>query len=58
MSARQSVRQIGTRRDHWADGPDSLPPPDEVAAEIVEDLEAALDKFRGVAAKLAALANN
>ena len=34
--------------------PDSLPPPDEVAAEIVESLELALEKFRGVAAKLAA----
>jgi type I restriction enzyme M protein len=33
--------------------PDSLPPPDEVAAEIVENLEAALEKFRSVAASLA-----
>ncbi|MBA3810222.1 MAG: SAM-dependent DNA methyltransferase [Caulobacteraceae bacterium] len=33
--------------------PDSLPPPDEVAAEIVENLELALEKFRGVAAALA-----
>lgn len=30
------------------------PPPDEVAAEIVESLEAALEHFRGVAAALAA----
>ncbi|HMO94889.1 MAG TPA: N-6 DNA methylase [Tepidiformaceae bacterium] len=34
--------------------PDSLPPPDEVAAEIVENLELALEKFRKVAAALAA----
>ncbi len=33
--------------------PDSLPPPDEVAAEIVENLELALEKFRKVAAELA-----
>ena len=33
--------------------PDSLPPPDEVAAEIVENLELALEKFRSVAAELA-----
>lgn len=32
--------------------PDSLPPPDEVAAEIVENLEAALERFRRVAAQL------
>jgi type I restriction enzyme M protein len=32
--------------------PDSLPPPDEVAAEIVENLEAALERFRRVAAEL------
>jgi len=33
--------------------PDSLPPPDEVATEIVENLELALEKFRRVAAALA-----
>lgn len=33
--------------------PDSLPPPDEVAAEIVENLEAALERFRKVAEALA-----
>ncbi|MGE0668397.1 MAG: N-6 DNA methylase [Sphingomonadales bacterium] len=33
--------------------PDSLPPPEEVAAEIVENLEAALERFRNVAAALA-----
>ena len=30
-----------------------MPPPDEIAAEIVESLEAALDRFRKVAASLA-----
>lgn len=33
--------------------PDSMPPPDEVAAEIVENLELALAQFRWVAASLA-----
>jgi len=33
--------------------PDSLPPQDEVAAEIVENLELALEKFKSVAAQLA-----
>ena len=32
--------------------PDLLPPPDEIAAEIVENLEAALDRFRKVALSL------
>ena len=36
-----------------ATDPDSLPPPSEIAAEIVESLELALEKFRLVAAKLA-----
>jgi len=29
-----------------------LPPPDEIAAEIVENLETALDRFRKVALSL------
>jgi len=33
--------------------PDSLPPPEEVAEEIIENLELALEKFRRVAAALA-----
>jgi type I restriction enzyme M protein len=33
--------------------PDSLPPPDEVVAAIVENLEQALEKFRSVALALA-----
>ena len=32
-----------------ADGPDLPPPPDEVAAEVVENLETALDHFRNAA---------
>ena len=40
-------------KDARATDPDSLPPPDEVAAEIVASLELALEKFRSVAAKLA-----
>ncbi len=43
-------------KDASATDPDSLPPPAEVAAEIVESLELALEKFRGVAALLGAAA--
>ena len=39
-------------RDDTLDDPDLLPPPDEVAAEIVENLETALERFRRVAAAL------
>ena len=39
-------------KDHTLDDPDLLPPPDEVAAEIVESLETALDRFRNVAKAL------
>lgn len=41
-------------RDDSSTDPDSLPPPDEIAAEIVVSLEEALEKFRSVAAKLGA----
>jgi type I restriction enzyme M protein len=41
-------------KDASATDPDSLPPPDEIAAEIVVNLELALEKFRSVAAKLGA----
>ena len=40
-------------KDDALDDPDLLPPPDEVAAEVVESLEAALASFRSVAAKAA-----
>jgi type I restriction enzyme M protein len=39
-------------KDDALDDPDLLPPPDEVAAEIVESLETALDRFRNVAKAL------
>ncbi len=39
-------------RDDALDDPDLLPPSEEVAAEIVENLETALERFRGVAAAL------
>jgi len=39
-------------KDDALDDPDLLPPPDEVAAEVIESLEAALASFRSVAAKL------
>ena len=42
-------------KDDALDDPDLLPPPDEVAAEVVESLEAALASFRSVAAKLQGL---
>jgi type I restriction enzyme M protein len=41
-------------KDDTLDDPNLLPPPDEVAAEIVENLETALDRFKRVAAKLQA----
>jgi type I restriction enzyme M protein len=40
-------------KDDSLDDPDLLPPPDEVAAEVVESLQTALDRFRSVAGKLA-----
>jgi type I restriction enzyme M protein len=40
-------------KDDTLDDPDLLlPPPDEIAAEIVENLEAALYRFRRVALSL------
>ena len=39
-------------KDAGATDPDSLPPPAELAADIVEALELALEKFRRVAAQL------
>jgi len=43
-------------KDASATDPDSLPPPAEIAAEIVDSLELALEKFRLVATKLGAVA--
>jgi type I restriction enzyme M protein len=39
-------------KDHALDDPDLLPSPDEAAAEIVESLETALERFRNVAKAL------
>lgn len=39
-------------KDGILDDVDSLPPPDEIAAEIVENLQAALEAFQSVAAEL------
>jgi type I restriction enzyme M protein len=39
-------------KDDALDDPDLLPPPEEIAAEIVENLETALDRFRKVALSL------
>jgi type I restriction enzyme M protein len=39
-------------KDDAPEDPDLLPPADEIAAEIVENLEAALDRFRKVALSL------
>ena len=39
-------------KDDAATDPDTLPPPDKIAAEIVNSLEVALAKFRQVAAEL------
>ncbi|MGJ5139653.1 N-6 DNA methylase [Bradyrhizobium oligotrophicum] len=39
-------------KDNTLDDPDLLPPPDEVAAEVVESLQTALDRFRSVAKAL------
>jgi type I restriction enzyme M protein len=40
-------------KDESLEDADSLPPPEMLAAEIVENLEAALEQFRGVAEELA-----
>ncbi len=39
-------------KDDTLDDPDLLPPPEEIAAEIADALETALDRFRSVAAAL------
>ena len=50
---RAEVELSDQRERHIAERhPDLLPPPDEIAAEIVENLEAALDRFRKVALRL------
>ncbi|MEX1204972.1 MAG: class I SAM-dependent DNA methyltransferase [Dongiaceae bacterium] len=41
-------------KDESLEDADGLPPPEEIAAEIIENLEAALEEFRGVAEELGA----
>jgi type I restriction enzyme M protein len=41
-------------KDESLDDVDSLPPPDEIVAEIVENLQAALEAFQSVADDLSA----
>ena len=53
LMARDKVNlDIFWLKDDALDDPDLLPPPDEVAAEVVESLEAALERFRNVAKAL------
>ena len=55
LAARDKINlDISWLKDDTLDDPDLLPPPDEIAAEIVENLEAALDRFRKVALSLQA----
>ena len=53
LLARDKVNlEIFWLKDHALDDPDLLPSPDEGAAEIVESLETALERFRNVAKAL------
>lgn len=47
-------RDIFWLKDDSLDDVDSLPPPDEIAAAIVENLQAALEAFQSVADELSA----
>jgi type I restriction enzyme M protein len=40
-------------KDDSLEDTDSLPPPKEIAADIVENLEAALEQFQGIEEELA-----
>jgi hypothetical protein len=51
LECRDRGFELGRDRDA-VDDPDLLPPPEEVAAEIVENLETALERFRRVTATL------
>ena len=48
----QSQPRRGLVRDESLEDSDNLPDPDVLAQEIVEDLEAALEQFREIAADL------
>jgi len=49
---RRSSRDIFWLRDESLEDSDNLPDPDVLAREIVDDLEAALEQFREIAADL------
>lgn len=54
LIARDKINlDISWLKDESLEDAENLPPPDEIAAEIVESLEAALEEFRGVAEELA-----
>jgi type I restriction enzyme M protein len=53
LAAREKLDlNLSWLREEGATDPASLPPPAEIAASIAEDLEAALARFRAVAARL------
>ena len=55
--ARENIDRLLTNfwlRDKSLEDSDNLPDPDVLAQEIVEDLEAALEQFREIAADLGA----
>ena len=53
LQARDKVNlDIFWLKDESLEDTENLPPPEEIAAEIVEALEAALEEFRGVAEEL------
>ena len=52
MSYRSHVEKFPLKHTALADS-DNLPPPDVIAQEIVDDLEAALEQFRLIAGDLA-----
>ena len=45
-------------KDESLDDVDSLPPPDEIAAEIIENLQAALEAFQSVAEELSSFSGD
>jgi type I restriction enzyme M protein len=55
MKSLCSIHDVGLvtfgPKDGSARDPDTLPPPEEIAAEIVTNLDLALEKFRSAAAK-------
>ena len=52
MSSSKPVSNIVWLRDETLEGSDNLPPPDIIAAEIMEDLRAALEQLAEIAGDL------